>query len=131
MQTNTLLPAVFRFLMRLLILIIGVLIVSGLLAWYAGWRTAVELANCFFLVGALVVIAGVYSVSGHWRATRGYKIQQAESVGSEDMHERTARIVRGIDAASSFAFQLFLVGFFLIILSIFLPSIVATLAFTK
>ena len=96
--------------------------VSLPLALLIGWKGAFQIGNCLFMVGGLLVGAGVFSIFGNWGAARSWRYQQAESAGAEDIRGRMMQAMKDAEASYSFALVTGMAGLTLIAASIILQA---------
>jgi hypothetical protein len=96
----------------LLALLIGAIV--SIVGWLLGWDTSVQFSNGLFISGALIIVAGVFSVAGGYNMRADPKLTYAQSAGNMNLEQRTHRLVSDMRQEYHASIFLSLTGAFLI-----------------
>ena len=96
---------------------LGSLIVLGF-GLLRQWNTLVQFSNGFFVAGAIVIILGLFSVTGGFSQRANFPIKYAETAGQASIKERTQRMMSDINQQYGFMIIWTSVGVLLIGISI-------------
>lgn len=99
-----------RFLRVIALIDLGIVVVVGLLCWSADWRTAEQFGQILAWAGAIAIGLGVASQLGGWGLTRSPDVLLAQSVGRENISDRTKRTARDLVRAYDFVIMLAAAG---------------------
>jgi len=105
----------------LLALAIGAIV--GCIGWLAGWKTGTQFSNGLFLPGALVIVAGLFSVMGGWGMRSDFRVVYSQSAGDMSVGERTKRWMADINQGYGAFVSLLLTGGFLVALAVLVGMI--------
>lgn len=70
----------------------GISLIVLLLGTFLGWKQPVQYSNAFFWAGAIVVVIGLFSVTGGYEQRGQFGILYAESATTANIAERNQRM---------------------------------------
>ena len=111
-----------KLILRLVGKILGATAVISLVIVLVGillrWNDPVKFSNGFFAAGAVVIIAGLFSVTGGFIQRSTFGVLYAESAGQASSPERAQRMVADMTQRYGSFLQLLITGLLLIGISI-------------
>lgn len=88
------------YVLRLAAIILGLTLVVSLVLLVIGaifrWAAPVQFSNGFFIAGAILIVLGVFSVTGGFQQRASFPMTYAESAGQAPRAERTQRMMSDI-----------------------------------
>ncbi len=102
MEIKGLLTGIGRFLLKILISEIAVLIIVGVVCWLGGWHTLSAFGSGLTYAGIGAMLLGASSVIGSTRLAKDPAIRYVETVSQGDLDDRKNRHL--LDLAESNAF---------------------------
>jgi hypothetical protein len=89
-----------------------------LLGYFLSWHQPVQYSNSFFIVGAIMVVVGVYTVAGGFAQRANFGMTYAESASQAGIAERNQRTAA--DITQRYGTMIFLVttGLLLILIAV-------------
>jgi len=103
---------------RLIRLILGVTLAISALIVFIGyiyrWNEPVQFSNAFFAAGAIIIVLGVFSVTGGFAQRANFNTTYAESAGQTDLTERSQHIAAHITQRHGSTIFLLVTGLLLI-----------------
>ena len=115
--------AMLRFLGIALLACLGILVVVGLVCWFAGWRSFDIYGNALVYTGVGVILIGFYGLQGGWRGERSYAYTQARSVGHEEYGARGRHVQQSTMESYAFSIQMGIIGALTIVAGMLIHSI--------
>ncbi|NWF68505.1 MAG: hypothetical protein HXY40_05415 [Chloroflexi bacterium] len=82
----------------------------ALLCWFNGWLKLTDYANGLFIIGALVMGIGAFSVMGSNAYTGNITYRYIETVSDEDLKSRTRRYQRDNENSRIIALKAAIIG---------------------
>jgi hypothetical protein len=112
-----------RFLVKILIIEILIIIVTTAICWIGGWRTLSEFGNGLIYVGIVALVFGTSSVLGSTRLARDPTIRYVQTVSAGDLGDRSRRHMRDLAESNAFLILMGIVGIISIALGTWLGTI--------
>jgi hypothetical protein len=94
--------AITRLLRKVALVELIILVAVGAVCWFGGWRMLSDFAGGLSWAGVLVLVFGCFSLMGGMKASGDFSYQQAQSVMSSSLHERTRQNMRDLEITNSF-----------------------------
>jgi hypothetical protein len=88
-----------------------------LLGYFLSWDQPIQYSNGFFVVGAILVVLGFYSVAGGFAQRANFGMTYAESAGQADLAERSQRTAADITQRYATMIFLGITGLLLILIA--------------
>jgi hypothetical protein len=102
-------PRLLLFTLLIAVLLGALVSLIGLLL---GWRTGTQYSNGLFLVGAIVIIVGIFSVLGGFGMRSDFKVLYSQSASSMNIADRSRRWISDTTQGySAYIFMLLSGGF--------------------
>jgi hypothetical protein len=118
------LPLWGRFLAKVILIVLGMLIVVGLTCWLGGWRTAKNYSDGLFLAGLVAMLLGGISFLGVMERFRNPKYTYLQTIAAKGKFEqRTRHLLAEVWDSYAFMFLMGTVGVVLMALSFFVVMI--------
>ena len=112
-----------RLLGKTLFVAFGIGVLACGIGWALGWRTGAQFSNALFWPGCILIIIGILSVMGGYGMRSNFGTLYSQSAGDMSVSERTQRWVADMSQGYGAFIVLFLIGGFLIGLSILVGTI--------
>ncbi len=81
---------------RVLGTVLGISLIVVLIGYFLQWNDPVKFSNAFFWAGAIVVVVGLFSVTGGMEQRGNFAITYTETAGDANIAERTQRMAADI-----------------------------------
>lgn len=81
---------------RVLGTVLGISLIVVLIGYFLQWNDPVKFSNAFFWAGAIVVVIGLFSVTGGMEQRGNFAITYTETAGDANIAERTQRMAADI-----------------------------------
>jgi hypothetical protein len=111
-----------RSFLRLILATLGLALLIGMIVSLIGlllaWKTGTLYSNGFFLMGAIAIILGVFSVLGGFGMRSDFHVIYSQSAGAMNQEERNKRWMADITQGYSAYIFLLMTGAFLIGLAV-------------
>jgi hypothetical protein len=92
---------------RILATAAGIALVLLIMGYFLHWDNPVKYSNAFFWSGAILIIIGVFSVTGGFEQRGNFGITYAQTAGDANIAERNQRMAA--DIAQRYGTMIFLV----------------------
>jgi vacuolar-type H+-ATPase subunit I/STV1 len=96
----------------------GIALLIFLMGYFLRWNDPVKFSNGFFVVGAILIIAGVFSITGGFAQRSSFGVLYAESAGQANIAERNQRMAAEITQRYGTFILLLVTGLLLIGISV-------------
>lgn len=92
---------------RILATTAGIALLVVLMGYFLHWDNPVKYSNAFFWAGAILIIIGVFSVTGGFEQRGNFGITYTETAGNANIAERNQRMAA--DISQRYGTMIFLV----------------------
>lgn len=99
---------------RILATAAGIALVVLLMGYFLHWDNPVKYSNAFFWSGAILIIIGVFSVTGGFEQRGNFGMTYAQTAGDANIAERNQRMATDISQRYGTMIFLVITGLFLI-----------------
>jgi hypothetical protein len=114
--------SVGRFLIKILIIEVVILIATAIICWFIGWRTFSEFGQGLIYAGIVALFFGASSIFGATRLAKDPTIRYIQSVSADDLHARSKQHIQDLTESRAFFILMSIVGIITIALGAWLDS---------
>ena len=102
--------SILRYLRDVALIDLSILGIVGLICWFGGWRTVYDYGNGLIWAGVAAFLLGFASLLGGWKMTRSVDYQYAQTMGQDDISQRTRRDLKDLAQSYGFLIRMGVVG---------------------
>jgi uncharacterized membrane protein YfcA len=114
--------SVGRFLIKILITEVVILIITAIICWFVGWRTFSEFGQGLIYAGIAVLFFSASSIFGATRLAKDPTVRYIQSVSADDAHTRSKRHMQDLTESRAFLILVGIVGIITVALGTWLNS---------
>jgi hypothetical protein len=115
--------SVGRFLVKILLIEIVILIATAIICWFVGWRTFSEFGQGLIYAGIAALFFAASSIFGASRLAKDPTIRYIQSVSADELHTRSKRHMQDLTESRAFFILMSIVGIITIALGASLESL--------
>jgi hypothetical protein len=103
---------------KILATVLGISLIVVLIGYFLQWNDPVKFSNAFFWAGTIVVVIGLFSVTGGLEQRGNFGMTYAQTAGDANIAERTRHMAADITQRYSSMIFLVITGLLLIGVSV-------------
>jgi hypothetical protein len=111
-----------RFLLKILIIEVVILIITSVICWLCGWHTFSEFGQGLIYAGIVVLLFGASSMVGATRLGRDPTIRYIQTVSAGDLRDRSRRHILDLAESNAFLILMGIVGIITIVIGTWLET---------
>jgi hypothetical protein len=115
--------SVGRFLVKILLIEIVILIATAIICWFVGWRTFSEFGQGLIYAGIVALLFSTSSIFGASRLAKDPTIRYIQSVTADDLNTRSKQHIQDLTESRAFFILMSIVGIITIALGTSLESL--------